>query len=267
MNSDATFAFLRLYQSQSGADINATPIIKSLSLSQRVYLQHLFRVLDASNSVQYIPLWMNGAGSPSADQTLKMLTEVSECITLVKDVSIDNIVRHLCTKNVFNADLLDNPEILRVAYRAAFVVVGALTMLYTTVEVKSNILMPGLQVVIGNQSENPSQSQALRALSEFLRLFEHVLPQNSPTTMHIESLPGFNVTEGIVFTANMSLATICLIAKLELQWVYCIGEHLTLDLDAEQHKLNVFALPSFCNVSTTDASPLARQARSIPGLT
>ena len=256
MKDDTTFAFLRVYQLQPRVDIDAA---QTLSPSQSVYLQHLLGVLYASNSVQHIDLWKNGESGPSTRQMFKMLTEVSEYIRLAADVSIDSIVQNLGTKNIFDAGLFNKHEILEVAHRAVFVIVGALTMLYTTVEDKANITIVGLQVVIGNQRESPTKKQALRGLSEFLRKFGDVLPQNGPTTLHTESLPGFNATEGLILTTNMSLATICRIAKLEIHWVLCIGEHFTLDLTPERQRLSVFVLPSFCNVSMTDVSPFARQ--------
>jgi hypothetical protein len=256
MRNDYVHAFLRVYL---GVNVGATRVDQALSLSERVFLQHVVDILGASNSVQHNTLWKNSTIRPSTQQIFTMLIAITEHIRLTKDVSVDNLVRHLGSKAIFNPDLLDNPDILEVAYRAVFVAVGALTMLYTTTEDGAITTLLGLQIVAGGQYEisvSPNVSQAMRALSEFLRLFGDILPQNDPTT------PGLTATRNLILTPNISLATICQVGKLRIQWVLCVGAHLTLDL--ERQTLFVFALPSFCNLSMTDVSPFGRQVAGTP---
>jgi hypothetical protein len=185
------------------------------------------------------------------DETILLL--MTHVVEHTKDVelSIDGVIAHLINtgdlrKECSQGTLRDQARVV------LFVIIGWMLLLYPPLYEK-DLDFTCLRI---DPKETPclvpsiSLSKCGRPLWENIRSFGDLLPAKSLV------LEPHSLGTGDLRVATLNAKTLFDIGGISISWVACISSHLTFD--AENRKLRVFALPSYCSVHLYEDTILAR---------
>lgn len=154
-----------------------------------------------------------------------------------------------------------DPERL-VARRFIIAAFGWTTMLYTThlgPKIDPNDLIVHAQQTQAYHFACKLEEKAQRPLLETLTLLAGGIPVRHSDGMSHRSvrLPtAVDPAEDALHVSCLNAATLCRLGNVEFCWVKCVRSHI--DFDVVHRRLNVFCLPSFCELNRTKDNNLAR---------
>jgi len=188
-----------------------------------------------------------------------------------QQVSVDELIQKGIHAGFLQAscDKPSEPE-CTAARRFITAAFGWTTMLYTTdlgPSLDQNALSLGAQQAQAFSGLYDLNEKTRRPLLEILGSVAGGLPVRDDGALAHSTvrLPtSADPAEDALHVSCLSIVTLSRLGNVELCWVKCIGSHL--DFDVVHRRLNVFCLPSFCEVNRAGDTNLARYVILFPRL-
>lgn len=169
--------------------------------------------------------------------------------------SVYDGINALAAAGIFRSDL--SAEDIPSAARIVFDMSGWITMLFTPKSPYSST-QDGLQVDITGTRRFATSSQPIskaeRPLVEVLKGFGEILPVGEGETSKFD---GGEVGSDILEVANLNMATLINIGRINVIWVKSISSHL--EFDRLHRQLSLFCMPSVCMLNLDSNTPCERQ--------
>lgn len=168
--------------------------------------------------------------------------------------SVNDGINSLAAAGIFRVDL--SAEDIASAAHIVFAMTGWITMLFTP-QIPPSSTQDGLQVdKTGTRRfliTSQPMTKAERPFVEVLKGFGEILPLGGLET------PKFDVGEAESDTlkvANLNMATLINIGRINVTWVKSISSHL--EFDSLHRRLSLFCMPSFCMLNVDSNTPCER---------
>ena len=198
----------------------------------------------------------------ASERLFPLMTLILARLKLNRQVSVDELVE-LATNTGALQLSCSNPGPDNLAARRLIIAAfGWTTMLYTThlgPTPNANELTLNAEPAKAFSVAQDLDYRAQRPLLEILGTLGGGLTVRAEgeQATHAVRLPtSADPAEDALHVSCLNAATLCKIGNVEFCWVKCMGSHL--DFDVAERRLNVFCLPSFCQLNRLADTNVAR---------